>query len=280
MVLLVGACAGPAPTVVPDALDTNVVARFEAARALSAALDGTLYVADGSGVVALSPSGIRLGVFGGPGTGRGGLIDAVDVDPTNGQAVFVADEGGGAVVHFTAERRAVEAVLIPEVELGRGPLERLGVTVARGRPVAVARGPADALYVAEAGRALVIRLGADREVEQVLGAGLLVRPVSVAVDADGLVYVADGGLGVVQTFDAFGAAGRTLSTAAVGGPVSVRLLGRRLVVAGPETVGIYAPLGELEQVVSVEASEPLVGAVRTEAGLFVLTPTRLVRLAE
>ena len=278
---LLGACAGPAPDLAPDALDGAVVARFGAARALSADTDGMLYVADAEvgGVVIVSPSGIRLGVFGGPGTAEGALIDVSDVDPTNGQAVFVADAGAGSVVQYTAERRAVVSIAVPEADAAQR-LSVLPVVPPRGRPVAVARGPGDALYVVEAERRLVARLGASRAVEQVLGAGLLAEPVSVAVDADGLVYVADRRRGVVQTFDAFGAAGRVIDTEAVGAPVSVRVQGDRLVVAGPEAVAVYDRLGDLERVVPVAVFESVVGAVLTRVGLFVLTPTRLVLVPE
>ncbi|MEM6287532.1 MAG: hypothetical protein AAF845_10285 [Bacteroidota bacterium] len=283
LALLLGACAGTPATVAPDALDDGVVARFGAARSLAADATGTLYVADAEAgaVVALSPTGDRLGVFGGPGTAGGALIDVADVDPTNGQAVFVADAGAGAVIHYTAERRAVAAIEIPEGDdTEREILDR---EVTLGRPVALARGPGETLYVVEAERGVVLRLDGRGAVDQVLGggrAGALVDPVSVAVDADGMVYVADRSRRVVQTFDAFGVAGRAIPTEAVGAPVSVRIAGRRLVVAGAESVAVVDRLGGLERVVPVEASEPLVGAVLTEVGLFVLTATRLARIED
>lgn len=281
--MVLAGCAAPPPASGPDALDEHTVARFAAARALAADADGTLYVADAetSEVVMLTPTGVRLGAFGGPGTTDGALLDVADVDPTNGQAVFVADAGSGAITHFTAERRPVEAIAVPEVDPAQTVREPVGREGPRGRPVAVAAGPDGVLYVAEAERGVVLRLDGRRRVERVLGGpgpGALSRPVGVAVDDDGVLYVADAGRGVVQTFDAFGAAGRAIPGEAVGGPVAVRVSGDRLVVVGRAAVGIFEVAGGLDRVVPVESAEPLVGAVLTRAGLFVLTPTRLARL--
>ena len=257
---------------------------FGDARALAVG-GGALYVVDGaaSAVVVLTPAGAALGVLGGAGVGDGALLDPTDVDPTNGQAVFVTDPGAGTVTHFTAEGRAAETVAVPEVDPARagravGPDLR---DLPRGRPTAVAAAADGALYVVEAGRGVVLRLDAQRRVERVLGGpdagpAALRTPVGLAVADDGTLWVADAGRGGVQAFDPFGAPGRFLS-APDGGPVAVSVAGDTVAVVGPGAVALHGR-GGLERVVPWDGAAPLVDAVLTDSGLIGLTRTRLVRV--
>ena len=286
--LAVAACAPappvPAPPVAapPGALASPSLAGVEDGRALGVAA-GALYVVDGAeaAVVVLTPAGARLGVLGGAGTGDGALLDPTDVDPTNGQSVFVADPGAGTVTHFTAEGRAAETVAVPEVEHARaaravGPDPR---DLPRGRPTAVAAAADGALYVVEAGRGVVLRLDAQRRVERVLGAGgegALRDPVGLAVGDDGTLYVADRGRGGVQTFDPFGAPGR-LIPAPDGGPVAVSVSGDAVVVVAPRAVAVHGRGGR-ERVVAWDGAAPLVDAALVGGTLVGLTRTGLVAL--
>ncbi len=279
--LALAACAGP-PAAFPDG-GGIVLARFEDARALAATPDGTLYVVDaGASVVYRLGVGEGPAVFGGAGTGDGALLDPVDVDPTNGQAVFVADEAG-TVTHFTIEGRAAETVAVPEVEASRaaravGPVPS---EAPRGRPLAVAAGTDGSLYVVEAERGVVLRLNGQRSVERVLGgsgAGALAQPVGLALGRDGVLFVADRGRRVVQPFDAFGAPGAAIPVE--GAPVAVSVAGDSLVVVTPSSVAVHTADGRRQRVVAVDVGEPLVDAVLSPSGLFVLTRTRLVALAD
>ena len=272
---LASACApAPVPPRPPDA-------RFGDARALGVG-GGLLYVVDAaeSAVVVLTPAGVAVGVLGGAGTGDGALLDPADVDPTNGQAVFVADPGSGTVTHFTAEGRAAEAVAVPEVDPDRagravGPDVR---GLARGRPTAVAAAADGALYVVEAGRGVVLRLDAQRRVERVLGgpgAGALRSPLGLAVGDDGTLYVADGP-GGVRTFDPFGAPGRTLP-APEGPAVAVSVAGDSVVVVSPRAVAVHGRGGR-GRVARWAGPAPLVDATLVEGVLVGLTSTDLVGL--
>ena len=215
--------------------------------------------------------------------GEGAFLDPADVDPTNGQALFIADAGAGTVTHVTAEGRTAETVAVPEVDASRaaravGPVLR---AEARGRPVAVAAAPDGALYVVEAERGVVLRLGDTRGVERVLGAsgaGALTQPVDLVVADDGTLWVADAGRGTVQAFDPFGAAGLAVPVGEVGGPVAVAVVEGGLLVVGPAALGVFSPAGERTTLRAADLGEPLVGAAVTPAGTFVLTRTRLVRL--
>lgn len=275
--LAAAACAPAPPT------DPAPPGPFEDARALGAAV-GALYVVDGasSAVLVLTPAGAPLGVLGGVGTGDGALLDPTDVDPTNGQAVFVADPGAGTVTHFTAEGRAAETVAVPEVDASRvaravGPDPR---DLPRGRPTAVAAAADGALYVVEAGRGVVLRLDAQRRVERVLGEGgegALREPVGLAVGDDGTLYVADRGRGGVQAFDAFGAPGRFLP-APDGGPVAVATSGDDVVVVAPRAVAVHGRGGRDREV--AWAGAPLVDAALVDGALVGLTRTRVVALED
>ena len=214
--LTVGACAGP-PARETGALDLV---------ALAATPDGTLWAVDGASasVVALW-DGAVVRRLGGLGTGDDALLDPVDLDPTNGQAIFVADRAAGAVVHFTAEGRLAVSLPVPDVDPAQ-PVRQRTRDGRRGQPVAVAAAPDGALYVADAGRRHVLRLDAEGAVERVLGAGLLARPVGLAVADDGTVWVADAGRGALQSFDPFGAPGRVLAAeVGVGRVVGVSVWG-------------------------------------------------------
>ncbi len=280
LVLGVSACAG-APAVPTGDADGITLARFADARALAATPAGVLYVVDAS-ESAVYRIGVGEGpaVFGGAGTGAAALLDPVDVDPTNGQAVFVAD-AAGTVTHFTVEGRAAETVAVPEVDPARaaramGPVPS---DAPRGRPVAVAAGTDGSLYVVEAERGVVLRLNEQRSVERVLGgsgAGALAEPVDLALGQAGTVFVADRARRVVQTFDAFGAPGPVLPVD--GAPVAVSVAGDSLLVVTAATVSIHTLDGRRVRVVPVAIGEPLRDAVLRPRGLVVLTRTRLIAL--
>jgi DNA-binding beta-propeller fold protein YncE len=282
--LAAAACAGP-PAAEGD-VPGLVIARFEDARALAAGPGGALYVVDAgaSTVVVIGPEG-AVAVLGGAGVGEGAFLDPADIDPTNGQALFVADAGAGTVTHLTAEGRTAEVVAVPQADASRaaravGP--DLGAE-GRGRPVALAAAPDGALYVVEAERGVVLRLGDTRGVERVLGgaeagAARLVRPVDLAVADDGTLWVADAGRGAVQAFDPFGAPGLAVAVRDVGGSVAVEVVGGTLLVTGPAAVGTFTTSGEAVALWPLDLGESLVGAVETSLGTYVLTRTRLVRL--
>lgn len=283
--VLAAACAPAPPTGTAGATAVDAIqgGPFGDARALGVA-GGALYVVDGgtSAVVVLTPAGRVLGALGGAGTGDGALLDPTDVDPTNGQSVFVTDPGAGTVTHFTAEGRAAETVAVPEVDPARagravGPDLR---DLPRGRPTAVAAGTDGALYVIEAGRGVVLRLDAQRRIERVLGGpdagdAALRDPVDLAVADDGTLWVADAGRGGVQAFDPFGAPGRFVA-APEGGPVAVSEAGDRLLVVSPHAVSVVGR-GGAARVVAWDGPA-LVDAALVGGALVGLTRTRLVRL--
>ena len=277
LAVLAASCAGPPADRPPGAL-------FEDARAVAATPDGALYVIEGAtGEVLVLRAGLVVRRLGGSGTTAEATIDPVALDPTNGQAVFVADRAAGAIHHFTAEGRLAGSVPVPDVDPAR-PLRQAVRDGARGRPVAVAAAPDGALYVADAGRAHVLRLDAEGTVERVLGAGRLREPVALAVADDGTLWVADAGRGGLQAFDAFGTPG-AFAEAALSGPLlALTVRGTVAVVAaggGLQTLDLSAPdfvcatagCGPLMPVPA--RPEPFRGVAFVGDRLAVLTATRV-----
>lgn len=305
--LLLAACAGPEAVAPPAGVpaDTTAgraveVARFRDARALAADPAGRLYVVDAAEatVVVLTPEGVPVQSFGGPGSGDYGFLEPAGVDPTNGLELFVADAGNARLQRFSHDGRFIaslpvpagdpRALGLPEPPRGQAGEEGPGL---RGRPVAVAVGPAEALYAVEAERGVVLAwevlrlarlLGAD-------GPGALADPTDLAVTSDGTVFVADRARGAVLVYSALGVYGRAVSGETVGGVRAVGLArapaagpgageGTRLLVVGPRAVAVHRAEGGLLEVVPVAVGEELVDAAVSLGRLYVLTPTRLLRV--
>ena len=271
LLALLAGCAGAAVDAGPDALD--------AVRAAAATPDGRLWVVDAAGVVVLGDG--RVTRLGGVGTGAEAFLDPVDVDPTNGQTIYVADRGAGAVLQFTAEARLAATFPIYDVDPTQ-PLRQPGGARerTRGQPIAVAAGPEGALYVLDAGRRHVLRLDAEGAVERVLGAGALVDPVDLAVDDDGTLFVADAGSTELRAFDPFGAAGPVIGTPdIVGRLVGVDASGTGRVIAGAR--GVVVVRDGVAEVVPLDPdAAPLRGAVRLGDALVGVTARGVVDLGD
>lgn len=263
-----GACTGAPPA----------GGLFTDARALAVASDGTLWVVDaGAGVVIALRDGAEVARLGGAGTTDQSFLDPVDVDPTNGQAIFVADRAAGLIHQFTAEGRLAVSLVVPDVDPARPTRQPLAARDGtRGQPLAVAAAPDGTLYVADAGRRHVLQLSSDGDVERVLGTtgpGALVDPVDLAVADDGTLWVADAARGALQSFDPFGAPGRSIPLADAGRLVSVSLFRRVIVAVGARVVYVL----DGDDVVRDPSMPNARGAVlQSRTSLVVLTPTGLV----
>jgi len=148
----------------------------------------------------------------------------------------------------------------------------------------VAVGPAGALYAVEAERGRVLQWE-NRRLVRLLGAdgpGALAEPADLAVHPDGAVFVADRERGAVAVYSALGAFRRTVSGEATGGVRAVGLAatagGVWLLVVGPRAVAVHRAEGGLVEVVPLWLEEELVDAALAGGRLYVLTPTRLLRV--
>ena len=298
LLLLLSACVAPEQTVIPVPADTTAravveVARFRDARALAADPAGRLYVVDAAEavVVVLTPEGARLQTFGGPGSGDYGLLEPSGVDPTNGLEWFVADAGNARLQRLSHDGRLIETIPVPagepravgQPEPGRLPRGEPEGGL-RGRPVAVAAGPAETLYAVEAERGVVLQWE-GRRLARILGAdgpNALAEPNDLAVASDGALFVADRAREAVLVYSSLGVFRRAVPGEAAGGVRAVGLArgpeGARLLVVGPRAVAVHRAEGGLVEVVPVAVVEELVDAAVAAGRLYVLTPTRLLRV--
>ncbi|HLA62873.1 MAG TPA: hypothetical protein VK610_00480 [Rhodothermales bacterium] len=285
---LVVGCAGPRAVPEPAVTGLALVATFTDARALAADGSGRLYVVDAaeSVVVVLDTAGVRLATFGGPGAGAYAFLEPADVDPTNGLELYVADAGNGRLQRFSRDGRLLDTVPVPLDVPPAGSNASIPPDAQRGRPVAVAAGAAGAVYAAEGSRNVVyVWRGSSRQAEP-LGGERSTReapaaPVGLDARGDGTLAVADGRRGEAVVYDALGHPLRTLP-----GPDGVRAVswaegrdGPRLLVTGARAVAVYADDGRLLGTRSFELGrETLVDAVESDGRLWLLTPTRLLRV--
>ena len=271
----------PAPT---------VVARFEEATALSIDPTGRLYVADaGADVVRImGRDGTERAVLGGAGTRAGQFDRPADVDPTNGQTLWVADAGNGRVQRFSEEGLYLEALPVgPAFREGRDQRAlddgRDGATVrGAGRPVAVASTSGDETFVLDGREDAVLKWDDQRRPERVLGARgrpgrTLERPVALALDGTRRLYVADQAAGAVFAFDLFGSLMKRLPISHLPDLRALTIHRKRLWIVCSGRVYVWAPRRGVTTVHEVDLSAPLVDAARRGDDVFLLTERHLYR---
>ena len=264
------------------------VASFDDARALAADPNGRLYVTDAArdAVVILNADGTTAQVLGGPGMRAGEFEDPVDVDPTNGLSIFVADAGNGRVQRFSGEGQFLEALPVDASASAEGPSRafddgRDGASVqGSGRPIAVASSSADETFVIEGRRGVVVTWDDRRRPQQLIGAmgkGRLTSPVALALEGTRRLYVADRGDGAVHVFDSFGTHLRRLRTPDLPDVRSLTWRQGRLWIVCEDRVLIWRPDTRRTTPHSVEVDAPLVDASQVGNTVYLLTPNRLWR---
>lgn len=279
----------------PDSVLTGFeeVARFADARDLAADPFGVLYVADGAHdvVYGLGPEGQPLFTLGGPGSRPGEFDGPAGVDPTNGLALLVADEGNGRIQRFSKAGAHLGSLELPGTRTGAG--RALGSPSAGelfgdeggagGAPVAVASTGRGDVYALDAARGAVIHWnGTGRLAAEIggleAGAGALVEPVAMALDPKRALYVADRGIGAVRVYDLFGGYMRRLGEGRLQDVRALFTHEGSLWVVLPNRLEIFDAEGRLVRTFATDVREPLVDGVWTEQGLYLLTGSRLYRL--
>ncbi len=284
-----GGPVGAQPATPDTVLDRlTVLARFQEAAALDVDPTGRLYVADAGRehVRILRPDGTVRATLGGPGTRAGEFDEPLDVDPTNGQTLLVADAGNGRIQRFSAERQYLEAMPVGDAF---GASDRRGFDDGRdgsavqgaGRPVAVASSNGNATFVIDAREDAVVAYDEQRQAERILDTeGRLREPVALALDGSRRLYVADRAREAVFAYDLFGTFLQRIDLPALGDIQALALHRRRLwVVAAGQVTTWHVETGTTTRHAADQAA-PLVDAARTPEGLFFLTPQRLVRRSD
>jgi DNA-binding beta-propeller fold protein YncE len=283
LVLVLGATLGPSacPAQEPD---RAVLAQFRAASALAVDPTGRLYVADaGRDVVrVLSTDGDTLTTLGGTGVRAGEFDGPLDLDPTNGQTLYVADAGNGRLQQFSAEWQYLGAI---PVGSGSGAAERVfddgrdGADVqGAGRPVAVAASGSDETYVVDERARAVVHFTPQGRPERLIGpASRLEDPVDLALGPGRRLYVADRGREAVLSYDAFGTFLERLPVEGLSGLRAVSVHRGRLWIVCAERVVVWTPGTEQVRRHRVRLDAPLVGALPQGGHVYLLTEHRLLR---
>lgn len=283
---LIGFCP---PVLAQEAAQDTVIARFRDARALAVDPLGRLYVADaGRDVVRLlDRAGTGQGTLGGAGTRAGEFDSPADVDPTNGQTVWVADAGNGRVQHFSSEGLYLEAMPVGPSFLEGGDQRFLddgrdGAAVqGDGRPIAVASTSGDVVFAIDERNDRLLKWDEQRRPERLVGPvgrdDAPQRPVALALDGTRRLYVADGAEGRVLAYDLFGTFLERLDTPPLSALQALTMHRGRLWIVCARRVFVWNPDTRTVTEHPVDLPAPLMDAARRGDDLFLLTSTRLYR---
>lgn len=274
-----------------DSVITRVsaLALFEEARALGVDRVGRLYVVDGfhATLSQFSPAGLLLNTWGGPGQGDYEFDDPMDVDPSEGLVIWMADAGNGAVKRYSSEFLHLETLSLSDARAGQtagntGFRTREGNPEATlvGRPLAVAQTISEEVFVLDAERNAVVKWDADRRVERIFGSyndgsGALDEPVALDVGPDGRVFVADAGHQAVLVYDRFGQFLHRLADGLAVDVTGLAVHRERLLVVLPTRILVYQMRGRLAFTYAVDLGEPLVDVAVANQQLYLLTATHL-----
>ncbi len=200
-----------------DTLTTSrSLAVFNEASSVGVDPAGRIYVTDSAEHVLriMNGEGEDIFVLGGPGAGEGEFDEPLGVDPTNGLVIVVADAGNHRLQRFTRTFQLIESMPL----YGQGP-DPVGAGVrsrpepsaiaatGSGRPVAVAVGDANEIFVVDENRSAIAHFDSSRRLKGFLGAegdyGRLLDPIDATLLGQSLA-VADRGLQSIVIFDQLG----------------------------------------------------------------------------
>lgn len=282
--------SAPAQSVDTVGVEAQTIARFTGAQALAVDPAGTIYVVDGADnvLVLLSPAGLRLAVYGGPGSAEGEFDQPADVDPTNGLLWVVADAGNGRLQRFSRTFTHLESLPVRSSDLFRPGHAARTVHVrehsieesGKGYPVAVAVNAATETFAIDEVQRVVLKWDASRRLERSIGGysagqGALVEPVALATGEDAL-YVADRGQQAVLVYDFFGSYIRTLAAGRAADVRALTVVDSALWIVLPDRILVYEPTGRLQREVHVLLDEPLRDADSWKGRTYLLTSTQLL----
>ncbi len=267
-------------------------ADFVDARAIGVDPFGVIYVADaGRDVVyTMNEHGERLAVLGGPGSQEGAFDDPVDVDPTNGLVLYVADAGNRRIQIFSrsgAYLGAVPLMRTGEEVSARVTYRRQDEAVAdysSGIPAAVATSSANEIFAVDMDRGVVRKWDQDRRPAGVIGGigagrGVLVEPVDIAIGADRLLYVADRSAESLMVYDQYGTFVRTIG-AGLAELRAVVVDGGRVYAVLAHSLVVYDETGRFARRLEIGIDTHIVDvAAGTDGTLYVLGVRRMYLLA-
>lgn len=177
--------------------------------------------------------------------------DAVAMDATNGQRVYVADSD--RVRLFSEDGRLLQTLAIESIDR-----PSIGAPEARspGEVAGVAAGPGSSVFVSESTRGTIQVWEGGSVTDVFADVG---QPGALAVSGRRL-YVLDAASGDVRVLDTAGAPLATWDASDLGGAISVAVVGDEILVLGAGGAALTRQDGARLWHVDIESAEPLVGA--------------------
>ena len=262
---------------------------FDDARAIEADPFGALYVADAGRhvVMKLDTTGAFIESIGGPGSREGTFDRPMDIDPTNGLVLLVADAGNNRIQLFSRSNAYLGSIPVSAGETEQVTYRREDFdqrSMSTGRPISVASFGSNEIVAIDSDRNAVLKWNENRRLARIIGdvnagPGMLAEPVSIWTDDESLIYVADRVRKTIVVFDHFGSFVRTIGEGHLDAIVGVSGRDKRVFAVLPDRILVYSSAGRLEQTLIPAVDAPIVDvAAPDDAGLFVLTATRVYRL--
>ena len=262
-------------------LELEQVFQFQEATRLATDPSGRLYVTDAGEQVVfqLSPTGELLFKAGRAGGGEGQFDGPMDVDPTNGLVIVVADAENGRLQSFSSEFRFLDAHYLTENASSYRTGESGALQQSRARPWAVASSRDQSVFVLDADLAIVMKWDRERTLEARIGdydqgEGALATPVDLLLTEQN-VFVLDIGLDRVQVYDHFGGFERMMAPGSGQQARSLSGWDEFVMITDEDEVTIYHEQGSLVRKWNPGLSEPLVDMLINQNGIFVLTASGL-----
>lgn len=282
------------PPVAAQPIDTVKAAplpydELDDAQAIEADPFGALYVADAGRhvVVKLDTSGAFIERIGGPGSREGAFDRPLDVDPTNGLVLLVADTGNNRIQLYSRSHAFLGSIPLTAGEAAQVTYRRQDVdqrSMGTGRPISVASFGSNEIVAIDSDRNAVLKWNENRRLTRVIGdvdagEGMLAEPVSLWTDDESLIYVADRGRRAILVFDHFGSYVRTIGAERLAGIVAVSGYDDEVFAVFPDRIQIYNREGRIERTIVPSIREAIVDVTAADdARLFALTAGRVYRL--
>lgn len=268
------------------------LATFQRATSIKSDASGQLYIVDAnaSTISIFDDKGVFKKSFGGPGLGDYEFDEPLDIDPTNGLLLFVADAGNSEIRKYSGEFLHLETILAQVADERNG--ETLGGRVGEedfenqaeeGRPIAIAAAKSGELFAIESDRGVVIKWNSTKRLERSFG-GIesvgesLEDPVDIALGRAGMVYVADRGNQSVFIFDWFGNFVGKLYDGLAVDIQSVSRVENYIAIVLPKNLIFFEESGRLIRNFEIDLDEDMVDMTAVNGSIFILTESRLLRI--
>ena len=266
---------------------TKPIRQFEDARDLAADDRGTIYVLDGvaATITIISSEGMEQQALSAAGAASDGFSDPVDLDPTNGLTLIVADAGRGELQWYSRSFRVLETRPLIASTTRQGRQSPYGASEdalvgTGGRPIAVTSTERDEVFAIDENDGIIFRWDASGRFSDTIGRegrGRLVEPVDLTV-ADDLLFAADAQLRAIMVYDRFGSFLRRIRGDMDGRIQAISSAGSHLCVTLPGAVVVFTAGGRVVGRYRVELDEPLIDCVRANDALYLLTQSELYQL--